>query len=148
MLVVHHHRKLTTGSPLADLRGSGALGGAADAILALYRERNAAESRLGLDSRDTVGGDWTLEFGGSGWKLVGEAALADRSKDERAIARALQSVGPTGATLDDLIASAGGLRRQDALAAIRVLRKKGQAVCAELPPARRGGRPRKIYRLA
>ena len=146
MLVVHHHRKLTTGSPLADLRGSGALGGAADAILALYRERNAPESRLGLDSRDTVGGDWTLEFSGSGWRLVGETALADLGKDERAIARILQGVGPTGASLVE-IASTAGLRQQDVRSALKALIQKGQLIREELPAAG-GGRHRKIYRTA
>jgi AAA domain len=147
MLVVHHHRKLTTGSPLADLRGSGALGGAADSILALYRERNAPESRLGLDSRDTVGGDWTLEFSGCGWRLVGEAALADRSKDERAIARALQAIGPAGATLNEITAVAG-LRRDDVLAGLKALVTQGQVVREELLAANGAGRPRKIYRAS
>ena len=147
MLVVHHHRKVTTGSPLADLRGSGALGGAADSILALYRERNAPESRLGLDSRDTVGGDWTLEFTGSGWRLVGEAALADRSKDERAIARALHSFGPTGASIVDEAVSAG-LRQADARTALRTLIEQRKVIAEKLPVAEHAGRPRKNYRLA
>jgi putative DNA primase/helicase len=43
ILVVHHHGKTVTGDPAHDLRGSSAIGAAADVLLGLYRvRRNAA----------------------------------------------------------------------------------------------------------
>ena len=100
-----------------------------------------------LDPRDTVGGDWTLEFTGSGWHLLGEAALAGRGKDERAIVRVLQSVGAEGAGLLD-IATTAGLRQQDVRIALKSLIQQGQVIRQELPASNHAGRPRKMYRTA
>jgi len=146
MLVVHHHRKDTTGSPLADLRGSGALGGAADSILALYRERSALECRLGLDARDSAGGDWTLRFTGAGWQLVGDGVLSTAEKDQLSLLRAFQSLDPAGVSRSELLAVTG-MRRQDALAALKVLVANETITRTELPPER-GGSARAIYRLS
>jgi hypothetical protein len=148
LIVVHHHRKMTTGSPLGDLRGSGALGGAADAILALYRERGAPECKLGMDSRDAAGGDWALGFTGCEWTMLGGAEIADAKKSERNIAKALRSLGPDGGTIDDVIHAAGGMRRQDALNALQALVAAGSAELDDKVPAgEKGGRPTKIYRF-
>ena len=76
-----------------------------------------------------------------------EAALADRSKDQRAIARALNSFGPSGATLNDITAAAG-LRRDDVLAGLKALLEVGQVVREKSLAANGAGRPRKIYRAA
>jgi len=144
LLIVHHHRKMTTGSPLGDLRGSGAIGGAADAIMALYRERGESESKLGLDSRDAEGGDWTLGFTGCGWTFLGGPEIAEQKKSERNITRALKTLG-LGGTLEDVIREVGGMRRQDALNALQGLVDSGAAECEDVPSG--GGRPRRVYRF-
>ncbi len=146
LLIVHHHRKMTTGSPLGDLRGSGAIGGAADAIMALYRERGESESKLGLDSRDAEGGDWTLGFTGCGWTFLGGPEIVEQKKSERNITKALKTLGDAGGTLEDVIREIGGMRRQDALNALQGLVDAGTAECQDIPQTS-AGRPRRVYRF-
>lgn len=146
MLLVHHHRKSATGSPMADLRGSGALGAAADSILALYRERGEKECKLGFDSRDAEGGDWTLGFTGSGWQLLGDGEMFGRKQVEHKLARALETVGE--GALDEIIeAVPGGVNRTAAYKGLLALVGQQLVHVEEREPEGRGRRKR-VYRLA
>lgn len=46
IVIVHHHGKTVSGDPGHDLRGSSALGAAADVLLGLYRVRRTAEGEM------------------------------------------------------------------------------------------------------
>lgn len=69
ILVVHHHGKYVSGDPAHDLRGSTAIGAAADVLLGLYRVRRrkggeAAQHGGGFDPDDDGGVDFYLKARG------------------------------------------------------------------------------------
>jgi len=52
ILVVHHHGKTVSGDPAHDLRGSSAIGAAADVLLGLYRVRRKADGETPTEKGD------------------------------------------------------------------------------------------------
>lgn len=69
ILVVHHHGKTITGDPAHDLRGSSAIGAAADVLLGLYRvprrkDGGAAKKGDGFDPEEEASPDFYLKARG------------------------------------------------------------------------------------
>lgn len=54
LVLVHHHGKMMNKDVVKDLMGSTALGGAADTILGVYRERNSVGAELSMTGRSVT----------------------------------------------------------------------------------------------
>jgi hypothetical protein len=96
ILLVHHHGKLSTGDAVMDLRGSTALAGAVDAIMALYRERGQPRAKLSIVGRNVIDTSLALDFDSDithTWQCVGDAKEVAMSEAEQEVTDALARMG-------------------------------------------------------
>lgn len=99
VLLVHHHGKLTTGDAVMDLRGSSALGAAADVCLALYRERGQPRAKLDGCGRSVRDFSLTVEFDDNSkcWQLVGDTKTVGQNEAQDDILSTLAELGEVDA---------------------------------------------------
>jgi RecA-family ATPase len=92
LLVVTHTRKAPTEDFLEEVSGTLGLTGAADSVLVLKRDRQAAEGTLSLTGRDIEERELALAFTSRDlWTLVGAAADVRMSQERREILEALRA---------------------------------------------------------
>jgi hypothetical protein len=97
ILVVAHHGKTQRGDPGDDVRGSSALGAAADMIIGLYREGDRTSLRtLG---RDVEEGDFCIVFDpiDGTWSVPTDARRLARTEAEAGALTAVESLGEADA---------------------------------------------------
>ena len=98
IVVIHHHGKTGTGDAGRDLRGSSAIGAAADAYAGLYREE-AGGATLKIEGRDMGHQEVALRFDPvtCSWQVATDTRAEEREEgDERAVAGLRQLVGGRG----------------------------------------------------
>jgi len=81
ILVLHHTRKMGSDDPLETVSGTQGLGGAADSVLVLKRERTQRDATLFVTGRDVEETEITLRWNplGTSWALLGEALSEERA---------------------------------------------------------------------
>jgi len=80
ILVLHHTRKMASDDPLETVSGTQGLGGAADSVLVLKRERTQRDATLFVTGRDVEEDLITLRWNpiGTSWALLGDALSEER----------------------------------------------------------------------
>ena len=80
ILVLHHTRKATADDPLETISGTQGLGGAADSVLVLKRDRNHRDATLFVTGRDVEETELTLRWDAmrAAWSLLGDALSEER----------------------------------------------------------------------
>jgi len=96
LLLVFHHKKGAVNDPIWDVRGSGAIPGAVDVLIGLYRDRNSGDHCLLSESRDAPELELRVEFEKAqtfSWQLVGNLRELAKSEAEEDALAALQNLG-------------------------------------------------------
>jgi len=114
IVVVHHHRKGTgveRDDPLDALRGSSAIGAAADCVWSVFRERGEREATLALVSRDLEEIELRVRFDSImtyAWQLVGDERELAKTEAEQGVLGVLEILGE--ATAGDVAKEVGKTR--------------------------------------
>jgi 5S rRNA maturation endonuclease (ribonuclease M5) len=94
VLVVHHTRKAGAEDFLEEVSGTFGLTGAADSVLVLRRNRQAAEGTLSVTGRDIEECELALSFARNAlWTTRGEAAAVPVTQERRDVLEALFAAG-------------------------------------------------------
>lgn len=106
LMIVHHHGKMMNRDVVKDLMGSTSLGGAADTILGMYRERNSAGAELAMTGRNTIEKTLKMRFDPSttSWQLD-DNPLSGLTPEQADVIVTLEQLGP--ATLKEIVAALG-----------------------------------------
>ena len=98
ILVLHHTRKLGADDPLETISGTQGLGGAADSVLVLKRDRTHRDATLFITGRDVEEAEITLRWDPihTCWSLLGESL----SEEREAVIKLLQHTGNAMAIKD------------------------------------------------
>lgn len=80
ILVLHHTRKAASDDPLETISGTQGLGGAADSVLVLKRDRTHRDATLFVTGRDVEETELTLRWDPmrAAWSLLGDALSEER----------------------------------------------------------------------
>lgn len=80
VLVLHHTRKMGSDDPLETVSGTQGLGGAADSVLVLRRDRSHRDATLFVTGRDVEESEITLRWNASTttWSLLGDSLSEER----------------------------------------------------------------------
>jgi hypothetical protein len=91
ILVLHHTRKMGSDDPLETISGTQGLGGAADSVLVLKRERTHRDATLFVTGRDVEETELTLRWDAmrAAWSLLGDAL----SEEREAVIKVLRHAG-------------------------------------------------------
>lgn len=95
LLLIFHHRKGAIDDPVWDVRGSGAVPGAVDVLVGLYKDRGSGDYCLLSESRDAPELQLKIEFDAAqtySWHLVGNLNEIAKSEAEGDILTALESL--------------------------------------------------------
>jgi len=95
LLLVFHHRKGAIDDPIWDVRGSGALPGAVDVLVGLYKDRSSGDYCLLSESRDAPELQLKVEFDAAqtySWQLVGNLNEIAKTEAEDDILAALEDL--------------------------------------------------------
>lgn len=95
LLLIFHHRKGAIDDPVWDVRGSGAVPGAVDVLMGLYKDRGSGDYCLLSESRDAPELQLKIEFDAAqtySWHLVGNLNEIARSEAEDDILSALEGL--------------------------------------------------------
>jgi hypothetical protein len=114
LLLIFHHRKGAMDDPVWDVRGSGAVPGAVDVLVGLYKDRGSGDYCLLSESRDAPELQLKIEFDAAqtySWHLVGNLNEIARSEAE-----------------DDILSALEGLEEADAGSIAKELGKTYKAV--------------------
>ncbi len=126
MVVVHHDRKAKTGDFVDSVSGTNGVAGAADAIVALSRERHADTGVVAVTGRDVRESDFAVTMlDGTTWRLMGDS-LADAREAALAVrqeARAAAMGEPMREVLAVVAKSPDGVRAKDVAAAAGLTEK-------------------------
>lgn len=96
LLLVFHHRKGAMDDPVWDVRGSGAIPGAVDVLVGLYKDHGTGDYCLLSESRDAPELQLKIEFDAArtySWQLVGNLNEIARSEAEGDVIGALEGLG-------------------------------------------------------
>jgi AAA domain len=90
ILVLHHTRKATADDPLETISGTQGLGGAADSVLVLKRDRTHRDATLFVTGRDVEETELTLRWDAmrAAWSLLGDALSEEREAVIKVLAHA------------------------------------------------------------
>ncbi len=82
VLVLHHTRKMASDDPLETVSGTQGLGGAADSVLVLKRDRSHRDATLFVTGRDVEESEITLRWDAerTTWSLLGESLSEERQR--------------------------------------------------------------------
>ncbi len=82
VLVLHHTRKMGSDDPLETVSGTQGLGGAADSVLVLKRDRSHRDATLFVTGRDVEESEITLRWDAAttSWTLLGEELSEERQR--------------------------------------------------------------------
>jgi hypothetical protein len=102
ILVLHHTRKMGSDDPLETISGTQGLGGAADSVLVLKRERTHRDATLFVTGRDVEETELTLRWDPlhTSWSMLGNAI----SEEREAIIKVLTHAGKPLAIRDIALA--------------------------------------------
>lgn len=80
VLVLHHTRKMASDDPLETISGTQGLGGAADSVLVLKRDRTHRDAALFVTGRDVQEAELTLRWDAmrTMWSLLGDSMSEER----------------------------------------------------------------------
>lgn len=106
LMIVHHHGKMMNRDVVKDLMGSTSLGGAADTILGMYRERNSAGAELAMTGRNTIEKTMKIRFDHATtcWQLD-DNPLAGLTPEQGDVIVTLETIGPS--TLREVVDALG-----------------------------------------
>ena len=147
IILVHHHHKLATGDAILDMRGTSAIGAAADVILGVYVDKRKHESRIVVEGRDADDIELVIEFDRDDllWRPLGDANKVAASQAEREALAALKKIGK--AATAESIAELVGVSVQAVRAPLELLVDKWLLWRHEVRSGGRG-RPAIFYGLA
>ncbi len=100
ILVVAHHGKASYGDPGNDIRGSSAVGGAADVNIGLYKVEDSTARILKAEGRDLEETELRIIFDAAetwSWQLVGDARQIARNEADQDVLGALAVLGEADA---------------------------------------------------
>lgn len=108
LLLVFHHKKGAVNDPIWDVRGSGAIPGAVDVLVGLYKDRSSGDYCLLSESRDAPELELRVEFEAAqtfSWQLVGNLNDMAKTEAEEEVIEALEDLveadaGTIGKELD------------------------------------------------
>jgi hypothetical protein len=129
VLIVHHTRKAEAEDPMDLVSGTLGLGGAADGVIVLKRDRGQERAELHLIGRDVENeGAFVVEFRRASctWHLIGDAAVVGTSDAQTAILAALRDA--PGALTAGEVAEELSRNRVTVRRLLRKLAKAGKVV--------------------
>lgn len=142
LLLVAHQRKGLAENPVEALRGSGALGAAADMVLGLRKHPPAFV--LETQGRDAEDAEYRMDFEDFRWKLRGDQRLLAHAEAEAEVLEALARLGESDAST---VGRELSWSRQTAMRHLKELEMKNRVV-SHVEHGQEGRFTRVIYRLA
>ena len=107
LTLIHHVRKVTSQDFINEISGTLGLGGAADTIAVLRRNRGEFDGQLLITGRDVDENEWAVRFDPDlgAWQLLGLASEYGLEKTRSTILRFVQDQG--GARLKEIVLGTG-----------------------------------------
>lgn len=144
IVVISHHGKLTNSDAVYDIRGSSAIGGAADTLIGLYKNRGEFQGILSLVSRETEDASLSLSFDKDTctWVYRGDAKELAQSANEQLVLDSLRVLGEVDATS---VAKSSEMTRQGVSNILKKLELRGLITSRQVIPD--GGGKQIVYSL-
>lgn len=95
LVVVHHLRQQGAEDWLDQISGTSGITGAADTLVALFRERGEHDATLRYLGRDVDEGEVALRFNGGVWENLGDPEIYRTTRERREILDTLDKLGPS-----------------------------------------------------